>query len=484
MEDYRVENDAPRKQSVAEDEVSAFAGGLIDNIFSTVVNSIKTGDLKINKLHTDWNPSPTNKARIEKIKTLKNYDRITRLLHVNYERSPEKILLKNMEKISEEKIYVGTNAEDILQSDLDQLKKAQSLNKWLKEMKVDNNDRKRRIKEFEEMKMAQLREELQKQEEQRRQYEMDQERQKEERQMERVQRMQQRQEEKRKELELMQIAKDRVSKRLNTPPLHLKMEKNFEATYTVPQLEKRKQQLNEIRNSMKALNPEELKEHERLYMEAHKEQMKRIEASKGMQANVDVDPNLYRGVNAQRVAKEMKEHKARLVEEKEEAKRKAEAIAKYDEIVKKKYMPSIDHSKRNEVELRKEKKKVQTVYDDSDLMRKHRAEANAFIKASTTLAASDSDGSLGKKAAPKAKKPKAEPSQPVVDETTRASDPLRNGGHPPPNKNKKKKKNTEQLMSAAEQAEQRAKELAQNGDTHDASLAELEAIRAKLQILG
>lgn len=119
-------------------------------------------------------------------------------------------------------------------------------------------------------------------------------------------------------------------------PLFMKLEKQFQKNFEIPELQKRKDQLKRIREMKgKPLNHTDIIEHEQRYESIVRQRMAELEEERvRRQANKDYDPTKFKTRINQKVHQE-DEIKRRLEQEKQHQKKLlAERMMSYGEFVK------------------------------------------------------------------------------------------------------------------------------------------------------
>jgi len=348
------------------------ANEAVNGVVTSVIGLIKKGELQQHAPAKAWGAQGPDKEKRDRVIAQKRYNRIQRLLvqAENKQVDAQKELMKINQQVDRDHLS-GAPTEDILLEDLCALIKCKE-------------DRRKEL-EFKK-KLAEAKKMEKKKEERRakkRQREMD-EFGSRMRDLERVmsERMEKDKEEKRKREEIKAAEKKKeeemraqfvnaAKRRLGKVPMHKKIQRKYDKKVVIPELEKRKQYLAQVRNDMRQPCYVEIAQHETKIRDWEADERTRLAEITIPKNHI---PDHYKSTNSHQEVVRRDAAVTEKIRKERERKQKSKADQlEYASKVREKYKPKIDPNKAAQVE-----KATQNV--DKDRARAMRARGDEIMK--------------------------------------------------------------------------------------------------------
>lgn len=169
------------------------------------------------------------------------------------------------------------------------------------------------------------------------------------------QRLKRRREERLAHKEAIRKAKAVVQRHRKAKPLHKRWEKKYEEKFVLPEIEQRKQALEKIREEKrKPLNVKEIIENEKRYKIEHERNLykSKLEVQNVVARRNTKMKGYYRGKSHLIAQEEDLAYRSRMKEEKMRS--MLERKSRYSNLIREMFSPSVDLSKRHEIERKKD----------------------------------------------------------------------------------------------------------------------------------
>lgn len=243
--------------------LAEIANEAVNSVVSSVITLIQKGELQQHRPAKAWGGNTQDTDARQRVLAQKRYNRIQRLLiqAENGQVDAQKELLKINQQLDRDHLS-GVSAEDIILEDLAALIKAKEDRQKELEFKKQLKEQKKKEKKMKQKRQQQIRAMQDEQMQRMRELEVkfqeriqvDEEEKKKQKELKEA--------EKRKEEEMRRQISKEVGKRLGNVPLYKKMERQFTDKVVVPELQRRKEYLAQIRNDMRNPHYLEIAQHE------------------------------------------------------------------------------------------------------------------------------------------------------------------------------------------------------------------------------
>lgn len=253
----------PEGGDMADTMLQDIANEAVNGVVSSVIGLIKRGELQQHAPARAWGTNSNGQDRRDRVLAQKRYNRIQRLLAQaeSGKIDAQNELLKINKQLNRDPI-TGISAEDILVDDLKALivakedrKKELALKKQMRKQKQAQKDKERR-------KAEKRQKDLDRQFHRMRELEQIMNERKEKDDEMRAERAAEKERERQKNEEMTRNFRNQTNQRLGQVPLYKRMDRKYKKNVEIPELEKRKKHLAQIRNDMRNPHFVDIKAHE------------------------------------------------------------------------------------------------------------------------------------------------------------------------------------------------------------------------------
>lgn len=340
----------PEGGDMADAMLQDIANEAVNGVVSSVIGLIKRGELQQHAPARAWGTNNNGQDRRDRVLAQKRYNRIQRLLAQaeSGKIDAQNELLKINKQLNRDPI-TGISAEDILVDDLKALIVAKEDRK--KELALKKQMRKQKqAQKTKDLKKAEKRQrDLDRQFHRMRELEQIMNERKEKDDEMRAERAAEKERERQKHEEMTRNFRNQTNQRLGQVPLYKRMDRRYKKKVEIPELEKRKKHLAQIRNDMR--NPHFVD------IKAHEEKIRDWEADERNRLAEHIVPKneIPNHLKQNKFHRETKRRDAEQMEKLRKAKELKAKIKKhqdeYSQKVREQHKPHVDAQKAAQMEL-------------------------------------------------------------------------------------------------------------------------------------
>lgn len=372
MEEIMLPEGSSASNSEVDQMLQQIANEAVNGVVTSVIGLIKKGELQQHAPAKAWGAQGPDKEKRDRVLAQKRYNRIQRLLvqAENGQVDAQKELMKINQQLDRDHLS-GASPEDIILEDLSALIKAKEDRRKELEFKKKLQEARKMEKKKEERRAKKRQRELDEFGSRMRDLERIMQERMDKDKESKKKRLETKAAERKKEEEMRAQFVNATKKRLGTVPLHKRMQRNYEKKVVIPELEKRKQYLAQVRNDMRQPHYVEIAQHEAKIRDWEADERTRLAELTIPKNHI---PEHYKSTKQQQDVRRRDAEQADKIRGERERKLKSKRNQlDYASKVREKYKPNVDAAKAAEVE-----KACQNV--DKDRARAMRARGDEMMK--------------------------------------------------------------------------------------------------------